>query len=258
KAFLMDAYAAGAKITFIDEPDRTAVRITAPLWALPMLTDRLPALFREVPAEVQNESKTGAKDFRSSVEDEIRSALLGYNPQTMNYATGDAFVLISAPPPASLREALAAIPRRAAANVEETVIRLPAERTLRFKAELDVGAVIFASPIPGAHYRQWYLMLLLDRLIHRVVPISLQTTLPLTVHPHYSRLELPVPPGQFPEPFEENLMQELQRLQFTRANARDLEAARQDALAYIASQPVQEWFTSRDMLAERDEGTGWI
>ena len=52
----------------------------------------------------------------------------------------------------------------------ETVNRLPAERTLRFKAELAEGAVIFASPIPGAHYRQWYLMLLLDRLIHRIVP----------------------------------------------------------------------------------------
>src|SRR5262249_2728735 len=109
KSFLMDAYAAGAKITFIDEPDRTAVRITAPKWAMPMLTDRLPAFFREVPSEVHAERKAAARDFRSSVEDEIRNALLGYNSPSVDYATGDAFVLISAPAPGALREALAAV-----------------------------------------------------------------------------------------------------------------------------------------------------
>ena len=50
-ALLRDAYAAGGDIQFINEIDRTAVRIVAPAWAAPMLFERLPALFKEVPEE---------------------------------------------------------------------------------------------------------------------------------------------------------------------------------------------------------------
>ena len=91
---------------------------------------------------------------------------------------------------------------------------------------------------------------------HRALP--LKTTLPLTVHPYYYRVEATVPAGQFPEPVEESLLQELQRLQFTPANARDLAAARAGRNAYLESQPVREWFASHDMLARRDEGMQWI
>jgi hypothetical protein len=46
RSLLQDAYAVGTDVTFIAEPDRTALRITVPKWALSMVTDRLPALFR--------------------------------------------------------------------------------------------------------------------------------------------------------------------------------------------------------------------
>jgi hypothetical protein len=108
------------------------------------------------------------------------------------------------------------------------------------------------------YYKQWYLMLLLDRVIRRIVPLQLKTTLPLTVRPYYYRIELPVPAGQFPEPAEENLLQELQRLQFTPVNARDLTAARQEAVAYLESKPVREWFASHDILVRREEGIEWV
>jgi hypothetical protein len=152
-----------------------------------------------------------------------------------------------------------AFPKRGSAGKSEDVIsRLPAERTLRFKSDLPEGAVIFASPIPGAYYKQWYLVLLLDRLIHRTLPLRVATTFPLTVQPYYYRLELPVPSGQFIEPVEENLLQELQRLQFAPASARDLTAAREEALAYLNSKPVREWFASYDMVERREEGIQWI
>ena len=38
------------------------------------------------------------------------------------------------------------------------------------KTKLLRGAVIFASPIPGMYYKEWYSVLLLDRLIRRMVP----------------------------------------------------------------------------------------
>jgi len=261
KSLLMDAYAAGAAIDFIQDMDRTALRITAPNWATPMLIDHLPELFREIPKD--NAEATTApvpgNDFRSKVEEEIRSALLGPMPSRRSYATDDGFVLISAPVPASLRDALASIPKRASGLMpNETIDRLAAERTLRFKPELSEGSVIFASPISGVYYKQWYTVLLLDRLIRHIVPLRLKTAMPLTVNPYYYRLELTVPSGQFPEPAEENLLQELQRLQFVPANARDLAAARQEAIDYLDSRPVREWFASHDLLARRDEGKQWI
>jgi hypothetical protein len=265
RELLFDAYAAGGRIAFINELNRSGLRITVPLWALPMLADHLPSLFTEIPQRPEGPARADLSDpslgeFRAKVEEEIRGALLGAELPAFSYATEDAFVLVSATVPNSLREGLAAIPKRASATMGDgTVSRLPAERTLRFKsADLPDGAVIFASPISGVYYRQWYAMLLLDRLIRRAVPLRLATSLPLTVHPYYYRLELTVPSGQFPEPAEENLMQELQRLQFTRANQRDLLAARQDALAYLESKPVKEWFASYDLPARREEGMQWI
>ena len=256
RSLLRDAYAAGATIDFINEVDRTALRITAPKWALPMLMDRLPDLFRAVGAAASSPSPV---DFREKVEEEIRSALLGAGAQPAAYLTDDAFILISAPVSDSVREMLQAIPKRAAATKPNDAInRLLAERTLRFKSDLPAGAVIFASPAPGVYYKQWYLMLLLDRVIHRLVPLQLKTALPLTVRPYYYRIELPVLAGQFPEPAEENLLQELQRLQFTPVNARDLTAARQEAVAYLESKPAREWFASHDILVRREEGIEWI
>jgi hypothetical protein len=259
KSLLLDAYAAGGKIDFIEERDRTAVRIIAPSWALPMLSDRLPALFKESAGRGTNPQTSFPDDFRAKVEEEIHGALLGQTLPRTAYATDDAFILISAPASNALRAALEAIPKRGSGNgSEDTINRLPAERTLRFRSDLADGAVIFASPIPGVYYKQWYSVLLLDRLIQRIVPVRLKTAMPLSVRPYYYRLELTVPAGQFPEPAEENLLQELQRLQFTPANARDLTAARQDALAYLDSKTVREWFASHDMLARREEGIQWI
>ena len=258
KALLLDAYAAGGKIAFVNDLDRTALRITAPKWALPMLTDRLPALFREVPKEEMG-AAPGSQDFKTKVEEEIRNALLGPSSPTPDYATDMAFVLISGPAPPSLRDGLAAIPKRTSATrTEETLNRLPAERTLRFKSDLTEGGIVFAAPVPGAYYKEWYQVLLLDRLMQRTVPIRLKTALPLTVRPYYYRLESTVPTGQFPEPVEENLLQELQRQQFVPASQKDLAAARQEALAYLDSKPVREWFASHDMLSRREEGMQWI
>ena len=259
KEILFKAYAAGGTLEIVNELDRTALRISAPKWSLPALADSLPALFKDVPKKGDEGSDPSSPDFRARVEEEIRSALLGQISESAEYATGDAFVLISAPVPNSLRDALAAIPKRGqASKPEEQINRLAAERTLRFQSDLPAGAVIFASPVSGVYYKQWYSVLLLDRLIRRTVALPLKTVLPLTVRPYYYRLEMAVPPGQFPEPAEENLLQELQRLQFTPASARDLQAARDETLAYLDSKEVREWFSSHDLSASRSEGMQWV
>jgi hypothetical protein len=254
------AYTAGATIEFFNDLDRTGVRISAPRWSLPMFINIVPALFKEIPKGDDGVDPSTPVDFRGKVEEEIRSALIGpaAPPQTSRYATDDAFVLISAAA-GNLRQQLEAIPRRAgSARNEEAVSRLPAERTLRFKSDLPSGAVIFASPIPGVYYRQWYLVLVLDRLIRRMVPLQLDTTFRLTTQPYYYRMELTIPSGQFPEPAEENLLQEIQRLQFTPATPQQLQTARQEALAYLDAKPVREWFASHDIPERRDEGVQWI
>jgi hypothetical protein len=53
-------------------------------------------------------------------------------------------------------------------------------------------------------------------------------------------------------------MQELQRLQFTPAKPADVTAARRDALAYLDSPEVREWFASYDILDRRLEGIQWL
>ncbi|HSU89503.1 MAG TPA: hypothetical protein VLL56_11735, partial [Terriglobia bacterium] len=189
RLLIFNGYAAGGDIQFIQEQDRTAVRFTIPRWALPMLANpQLASLLKDVPA--RNESSE-ATDFRAKVEEEVRSALLGVEAQPVEYATDDAFIAISAPIPSELREALAAIPHRGSKKSEEQN-RLPAERTLRFKSDLPTGAVIFASPLPTVYYRQWYVLLLLDRVIHQALSVPLKTTLLPSLHSYYYRIELPL------------------------------------------------------------------
>jgi hypothetical protein len=258
RPLIFNAYAAGGNVQMIHEQDRTAVRFTIPRWALPMLADRqLASLFKEAPAGTEG-ADAPVPDFRAKVEEEIRSALLGADSKPGDYATDDAFIAISGPIPGALRDALAAIPRRGASRrSDEQNARLPAERTLRFKSDLQAGAVIFAAPAPTVYYREWYVLLLLDRAIHQTVP-ALKTTLLPALRPYYYRMELPLAAGQFPEPAEENLMQELQRLQLTPVSAQQLLTARQQALAYLDSKEIRDWFASRGIPERLEEGIQWV
>ncbi len=181
---IFNTYAAGGETQLINQQDRTAIRLVVPGWALPMLTDQqLSNLFKEVPKSTDALGPVLAPadaDFRAKVEEEIRSALLPSQNESQAYSTEDAFIAMSAPISETLRDALAAIPRRGASvRADGQISRLRAERTLRFQSELAAGAVIFAAPVPSVYYKEWYIVLLLDRVIHGSLPITLKTSLML-------------------------------------------------------------------------------
>jgi hypothetical protein len=258
RSAIFKAFATGGDIQVLNQQDRSALQFTIPQWAFPALADQqLANLLRELPQGTGDPPT--ATDFRSKVEEEIRLALLGIQGPALPYATADAFVAMSAPTPNGLRDALASIPKRAGSNrLDDQVSRIAAERTLRFKSDLPTGAVIFAVPVPGVYYREWYMVLLIDRVIHRILPMPMQTTLPLSLHPYYYRLELSLQAGQFPEPAEERLLQELQRLQLAAVDPQQLLAARQEALAYLDSNEVREWFAGRGIPDRLEEGIQWV
>ena len=261
RALIFNAFAAGGSIQMVSEQDRTALRLTIPQWALPTFMEgQLAAFFKDPPRETERAESPDSSlpDFRAQVDEEIRSALLGADTHSEEYRTADAFLAITAPIPETLRDALSAIPKRGSVNRSENEIsRLPAERTLRFKSDLTTGAVIFAVPVPSVYYQQWYLILLLDRILHRTVPAPLETSLVPSLRPHYYRLEIPIAQGQFPEPAEDNLLQELQRLQLT-LDPRFLLAARQETLAYLGDDHIHEWFASRGIPERLEEGIQWV
>jgi hypothetical protein len=214
--------------------------------------------FSEVPqaADIQ----PGDDNFRVQVEGEIRSALLGSGADLPDFSTERAFVSITGAAPAELTALLSAIPRRPAQRPlgGAAIRRLAAERTLRFNPDVDTGAVIFASPVPGVYYEEWYTVLLLDRLIRRVIPLKVSTSLPLVLEQYYYRIEIPVLQGQLLETVEQSLMQEIQRLQFVQATAADLEAAKADARAFLQNAQTREWFESHGIPERRNEGLEWI
>ena len=263
RTLIFNTYAAGGETQLIDQEDRTALRLVLPRWALPMLADQqLSGLFTDVPKPTEASTSavsTPEQDFRAKVEDEIRSALLAVQSDPQEYSTRDAFVAISGPMTETLRDALAAVPRRGAPGKPEVQIsRLPAERTLRFSSELPTGAVIFAAPVPSVYYKEWYIVLLLDRVIHGSLPIPLRTMLLLSVHPYYYSMELTLAPGQFPEPAEANFIQELQRLQFTPIDTPHLSAAKKQTSEYLDKKEIREWFASRGISDRLQEGVEWV
>ncbi len=263
RPLIFNTYAVGGSMEVLNQLDRSALRFIIPRWALPLLADQqLAALFKEVPNQIAASGSTvpaARNDFRAKVEEEIRSALLGPQSESLEYATDDGFIAISASIYETLRDAMAAIPRRSAADKPDTLTnRLRAERTLRFTSELATGAVIFAAPVPSVYYKEWYLVLLLDQVIRGSIRAPLQTALLLSLRPSYYRLELSLAPGQFPEPAEESFLQDLQRLQFTLLDPSRLSDTKEKALAYLNSKEVREWFASRGILDRLEEGVQWI
>ena len=53
-------------------------------------------------------------------------------------------------------------------------------------------------------------------------------------------------------------MQEINRLQFSRAKPEDLEAARRDATEYLDSAYVRGWFLSHGLEPRRTDGLQWV
>ncbi len=260
RALALNVYAAGGSLEELQEAGRTGFRIRIPDWALPVVTGGVADYFKEVPRSA--DTAVPADDFSARVEAEIRTALLGADADIPHFSTDRAFVVISGTAPEEFTRNLGSIPRRESLRpLGASTRRLPAERTLRFNREepgqID-GSVIFASPVPGVFYAEWYSVLLLDRLIQRVMPLKVATSLPLVLEQYYYRMELTVPSGQQLEPAEQSLLQEIQRLQYQRATPEDLNAARSDARAYLQSVEVRSWFESHGIPERRTEGLQWI
>jgi hypothetical protein len=293
RSISLAAYGAGGEVEFLDDLDRTALRVSVPAWAKPMILAQMAPYFAEAPGQdadllararlaVLQAATTRNLPFHSEVEDEIRIALLGSHPyhhpadgwksdldQTStgdivrffneNYGTDHAFVLMTGAAPDDALQKLSMLARRESRKIPEAMIRVAnAERTLKFASNEPDGAVIFASPVPGVVYRAWYSALMLDRLARRIVPGKPATALIPALDPYYWRLEVAVPAGQFAESVSETTLQEINRLQFSRAKPDDLEAARRESIAYLNSRYVREWFESQGIEAHREEGLQWI
>jgi hypothetical protein len=293
RSIVLSAYGAGGELKVLNELDRTAFEVQVPPWALPMILDQLPDFFQQIPSSnpalVARARQTvlqgvldHASDFRQKVEDEIRMALFGSHPYQHpiegwkidlervqaedifrffdeNYGTDRAFVLMSGAVPDELRQKLEAVSTRHSRKISEAPIRvLNGDRNFKFGPDEPVGAVIFASPVPSVFYRSWYSVLVLDGLVRRSVPGRVETSLHLSIDPYYWELEVPVPPGQFAENVEQTVLQEIQRLQYTRARPEDLEAARADAEEFLSNPYVRLWFSSLGVDSRREEGLQWV
>jgi hypothetical protein len=293
RSLALAAYGAGGTVEFLDEPDRTAVRVSVPPWAAPMVLSSAASFLTDTPdknrdlverarATALAEASDGPSDFRLKVEDEIRIGLLGSHPYTHpaggwkadleqvttdditrffneNYGTDRAFLLTTSAITDDIRRNLSSVVMRKSRKPVQPAGRvMDAERTLHFGSDGPAGAVIFASPAPGVFYRGWYVTLVLDRIVHRTFRQKTSTALPLTVDPYYWRVEVPVASGQLADTVEENLVQDIDRFQFARVKPEDLEAARQDVTNYLESPYVREWFASENLESRRQEGLQWV
>ncbi len=256
RSLILAAYSVGGDSQFFTDVDRSALRLTAPPWAKPMFLSYIADFFKETPGTTDERRDP---DFRERAEIEIRDALLGPQLQSPDYGTQTAFLSMTRPIPETLKENLAAIPTRtSAARPGSIPPRLTAERTLRFTSDQPVGAVIFASPAPSVHFKGWYQVLMLDRLLRRTLSLKPVTSLPLSLRPYYYRLELSVAQGRFPEEIEEGLLQEISRLSLSRSSTEDLETARRECGEYLETKDVREWFISQGIEERRQEGLQWI
>src|SRR5262245_58671956 len=212
RSIAVAAYGAGGEVEFLNELDRTALRVSVPAWAKSTILEQVAAYLEQSPsnnseliARALSATLQGAAErdsqFRAKVQDEIRVGLLGSHPYhhrpegwksdveqitaedvgqffAENCGTDRAFVLATAPFPGELRERISTLKSRASRKLHESTVRVGrAERSLRFASEESPGAVFLASPVPGVFFQGWYSVLMLDRLIRRAVPGKPSTSL---------------------------------------------------------------------------------
>jgi hypothetical protein len=128
----------------------------------------------------------------------------------------------------------------------------------RISTDLDEGAVILGMPTPSIYYRNWYALLMLDRLFREALPSKPKTELLPSLEPYFYRMEVTVPSGQLSETVEAALRADLNQMQYVRAGSQQLEAARRSALQFLDSDRIQEWFVSLGVSGRRMEGVDWV
>ncbi len=281
RAMAVAAYGAGGTVEYFSDLDRTGIRVTMPDWARSMVEDALADFLSETPqlhpelvdrgiAAVRS-GIPSAVDLRSQVESRFQNGLLGSAADTrlsdsgrddvqgyftQFYGTDRAFVLLTGPAPKSLEQVTKRPSQASSAQGSEAKSKpFPA---YRIQSELDEGAVIAGAPSPAIYYRNWFALLMFDRLIPELVPVAPATELHLSLAEYYYRMEFPVVSGQTVETAEAELRESLSQLQYTRAAPEQLERARQSALKYLASPAVEEWFLSLGVAERRQEGMEWV
>jgi hypothetical protein len=286
RAIEVAAYGSGGTIEFFSDLNRTGIRLKMPNWARPMVADSIAEFLSETPQKhpelvdrALDEVRSGSSstgDVPSGVEEQFRLAMMGAGAKSdlsgvtretvneffaKNYGTNRAFVVMNSAPVKALQSVERRISEDPVEKGESPLKQAmpgPASSSLHVQSNLDEGAVIWGVPTPSIYYRNWYALLMLDRLIQKTVSLKPRTELRLSLDPYYYRMQVSVPSGQVPEAVEAALRQRLDQMQYVRVSNEDLEVARRSALQYLANESVQGWFLSLGLPERRLEGMDWV
>jgi hypothetical protein len=283
RAIEIAAYGAGGSVEYFSDLDRTGIRLKMPNWARSMVEPSIAEFLSETPqnnpdlvdralAEVRSR-KPSQSDIPAGVEAQLRSALLGSYAQadlsevsreTVNeffakyYGTNRAFAVTNT----ARLESLLSVERRSSEDprpkTEESLGNVRHPQLSPTPSDLDEGAVILGMPTPSIYYRNWYAVLMLDRLIPQVISEKAVTTLLPALDSYYYRMEVTVPSGQREDSIESQLLQELNQLQYVRVSKEQLETARRSAIQYLESEAVGRWYESLGIPDRRLEGIQWV
>ena len=282
RAIEIAAYGAGGTVEYFSDLDQTGIRLKIPNWARPMVERSITEFLTETPqknpelvdrALDEVRSRMPGSNIREGVETQFRTAFLGSYAQgdlskvsretvneffTKYYGTNRAFAVTNS----NSMESLLAVERR----FSEDPLPKPdgpsgnatREQLPHIASDLDEGAVLLGVPTPSIYYRSWYAFLMLDRLIRETVPSKPKTELLPSLEPYFYRMEVAVPSGQLSEAVEAALRADLNQMQFVRASREQLETARKNAIQFLESKRIQEWFVSLGVSARRMEGIDWV
>ena len=283
RAIEIAAYGAGGTVEYFSDTDRTGIRLKIPNWARSMVERSVAEFLSETPQknpelvdralqEVRLRLPSDA-DVRAGVETRLRAALLGSYAQadlssvsretvneffTKYYGTNRAFSVTNSAP----LESLLTVDRRVSEDplpkTEGFLGNAIRGQLPRVPSDLDEGAVILVVPTPSIYYRNWYAFLMLDCLIRETVPSNAKTELLPSLEPYFYRMEVPVPSGQLSESVEAALRADLNQMQYVRSSNASLEVARKNAIQFLDSERIQEWFVSLGVSARRTEGIEWV
>jgi hypothetical protein len=281
------AHLGGGEFRFVDDPELAGLRVRVPAAfadavvaeARAFIDQRLEA--GELVDYVLDPEVLAGRPEPATVMDRaadaVATGLLGRLPRSDSFPTAMAPVPDAATIEAHFRGSLGTDrawivfprpPREGDLDVLGEIRERPSVPVLAPEAEHDgslagdltlpseeVGGVVVGARIAGVHYEAWFNALIVDRALRRILDPSVRFEFAPSRVDNVHLLKLPVRLPDYAQDARDSTLRAIEALRFGLPPGVSLPEVKRDALDYLGSREILEWFAVHELWGPL--GDGW-
>lgn len=120
------------------------------------------------------------------------------------------------------------------------------------------GGVVIGSRISSVYYESWFDALLVDRALRVVVDPDTRLAFRPAVNDSVHLIQREVPYPEYPRVVAGSILSQVSALVSEGTDVGSLPEIKQEAMAYLASRGILEWFAAKDLWQQLEDGWGHV